>query len=514
MLNIQFREYQQKIINSIIEKGNTLVVLPTGLGKTLIAFGLFDFFWDKKQGKFIFLAPTKPLTIQHFKSFLKISDKGAEAAIITGEQQKTKRRELYSKKIIFATPQTIKNDLSSFLNPDDVSVIVFDEAHRAVGGYAYVEIAKKCKKALILGLTASPGGKKERIEEVLLNLNIKNVEIRGPKDADVEKYVMDKKIIWLHTELPQTHTKIKKIINKLIEEYLGIFKKHKIQVPLKRKGDLLKLRQSLLKINHPIKFKLLMNYTCLVHLNHMEELLETQGITSLLNYISKLRERAKKTASAKRLLAQPEMAEIIKEASLSKEDHPKTTLLLDLLEKLKNKKILIFVQYRDQIDYLLSILKNKGYGAEKFVGKRMGFTKKQQEQIIEDFRHDRFNILICSSIGEEGIDIPSADVVIFYEPIPSEIRAIQRRGRVGRLKEGYIYILITRKTRDEAFYWSAIKKEKKMVSILKNYAFGKQIKKQEEKIEDEKKEKEEKTEIERESKGKHQAQRSLMDFLT
>lgn len=469
MLKIPLREYQKTIIKSIINNSNTLVVLPTGLGKTLIAFGVFDFFFDKKQGKFLFLAPTKPLSLQHLNSFIKTTDKGNEAVLITGELPKTKRKELYAKKIIFATPQTIKNDLSSFLKPEEVSIIVFDEAHRAVGEYAYTKIAKKCKNALLIGLTASPGGEKERINEVIMNLSIKNVEIREERDADVKEYVMDKKIIWLQTELSQTQMKIKKLIEKMMDDYLALFKKHNIPVPLKKKGELLLLRQELIKINHPIKFKLFLNYTCIIHLNHMAELLETQGITALLNYISKLKEKAEKSKSARILLRRPETAKIIQEASVAKEDHPKTTLLLELLEKLKNKKILLFAQYRDQINYLLSILKSKGYAAEKFVGKREGFTKKQQEQIIEDFRNDKFNILVCSSIGEEGIDIPSADVVIFYEPIPSEIRAIQRRGRVGRLKEGQIYILLTKKTRDEAFYWSAVRKEKKMLSLLKNF---------------------------------------------
>ena len=511
MLNVQLREYQKKIINSIIRNTNTLVVLPTGLGKTLIAFGVFDFFWDKLNGKFLFLSPTKPLSAQHYNSFLKISDKGEEASLITGEQPKTKRKELYSKKAIFATPQTIKNDLSSILKPEDVSIIVFDEAHRAVGEYAYVGIAKTCKNALFIGLTASPGGDRERIEEVLSNLNIKNIEIREPTDADVEKYIMDKRIIWLKTDLTPTQIKIKKLIEKMISGYLELFKKHNIPIPLKRKGDLLTLRQKFLKMNHPIKFKFLTNYMCLIHLNHMEELLETQGISALLKYTSKLKEKAEKTKSARTLLRKPEMAELLTEALSAQEDHPKATLLLELLEKLKNKKILIFVQYRDQIDYLLTLLKNKGYAAEKFIGKRRGFTKKQQEEAIENFRQGKFNILICSSIGEEGIDIPSADVVIFYEPIPSEIRAIQRRGRVGRLKEGQIYILITKKTRDEAFYWSSMKKEKKMVSILKSFNLKPRLKAQT--VLAGKPEEKQKSET-RKNNEKKEGQRSMIDFLT
>ena len=75
-------------------------------------------------------------------------------------------------------------------------------------------------------------------------------------------------------------------------------------------------------------------------------------------------------------------------------------------------------------------------------------------------------MLVASSIGEEGLDIPAVDSVVFYEPIPSEIRSIQRRGRAGRFKEGEIIILVTRGTRDEYYHWSSFNREKRMKHII------------------------------------------------
>ena len=46
--------------------------------------------------------------------------------------------------------------------------------------------------------------------------------------------------------------------------------------------------------------------------------------------------------------------------------------------------------------------------------------------------------LVATSIAEEGLDIPEVDLVVFYEPIPSEIRYIQRRGRTGRKTAGNV----------------------------------------------------------------------------
>ena len=74
--------------------------------------------------------------------------------------------------------------------------------------------------------------------------------------------------------------------------------------------------------------------------------------------------------------------------------------------------------------------------------------------------------MAATSIGEEGLDIPSVDTVVFFEPIPSEIRSIQRRGRAGRLRAGKVVVLITEGTRDEGHLHSSRKKEENMKKIV------------------------------------------------
>ena len=75
---------------------------------------------------------------------------------------------------------------------------------------------------------------------------------------------------------------------------------------------------------------------------------------------------------------------------------------------------------------------------------------------------------MATSVGEEGLDIPSTDVVIFYEPVPSAIRLIQRRGRTGRDSSGIVYMFMTEDTRDEAAHWSSRSKEREMYRMLEN----------------------------------------------
>ena len=143
---LEARAYQINIINSIIENGNTLVVLPTGLGKTLIA--VFSIACALENGKkAIIMAPTKPLSEQHYKSLtslLNIDQK--DILLLTGKLNSKKRSLLESDaKVITATPQTIANDLrSGNFKLEDFGVVVFDECHRAVGKYAYTYIADEC----------------------------------------------------------------------------------------------------------------------------------------------------------------------------------------------------------------------------------------------------------------------------------------------------------------------------------------------------------------------------------
>ena len=185
----KLRPYQSAIVDSIKQYGSTLVVLPTGLGKTVIAFSIIHEFLTEERGLILFLAPTKPLVEQHFSSFKRHFPKKSDSAIlITGEIKKDKRKLLYaSAKLIFATPQTISNDIENkVFNPKDVALVIFDEAHRAIGSYAYVLIAKALPDdCLRIGLTASPGGERKRIKEVMENLGIANVELRTNKSSDV-----------------------------------------------------------------------------------------------------------------------------------------------------------------------------------------------------------------------------------------------------------------------------------------------------------------------------------------
>jgi ERCC4-related helicase len=62
--SVEHRDYQANIAAAAM-KESTLVVLPTGMGKTIVALMVIGDTFLKGKGKVLFLAPTKPLVEQH-----------------------------------------------------------------------------------------------------------------------------------------------------------------------------------------------------------------------------------------------------------------------------------------------------------------------------------------------------------------------------------------------------------------------------------------------------------------
>jgi len=212
-----------------------------------------------------------------------------------------------------------------------------------------------------------------------------------------------------------------------------------------------------------------------VKIEYAIELLETQDLYSLIDYLNKISKSKKRTDTM--IVKDPRFSEIMSSLEILKErkvKHPKMIKLKEVvLELVKNNpriRIIVFANYRNTVDKINKMLRENSLNSEIFIGQAnkegKGLKQEQQIELLRRFGSDEFNVLVSTSIGEEGLDVPAVDYVIFYEPVPSEIRTIQRRGRVGRQVAGKIIFLITKDTRDEAYYWTAFHKERKMKGIL------------------------------------------------
>lgn len=210
-----------------------------------------------------------------------------------------------------------------------------------------------------------------------------------------------------------------------------------------------------------------------IKLTHALELLETQGLKSFSKFMDKLQNETSKASISINKEPQTKKArgllERLKENSL---DHPKLDKLVEIIKTELNSniktKIIIFANFRDTVKNIVNEIKKIPEASPiELIGQKEGVTQKQQLETIEEFSNGKYNIICTTSIGEEGLDIPGGlTIAIFFDQAPSGIRRIQRSGRVGRLNAGKIIHLITKNTRDQAFYWKSLRDEKKMKNII------------------------------------------------
>lgn len=489
---VEQRLYQLSLAGKALER-SSLVVLPTGLGKTIIALFVIASRLQRYGGKALILSPTKPLVEQHAIFLKKVMTLPEEEILaFTGSIPPAEREKLWAQgKLIVSTPQVIENDLlTKRISLENVSHITFDEAHRAVGNYAYTFIAEKyfesAKNPHVLGITASPGSSDEKISEVCQNLHVENVSVKTEKDRDVRPYVQEKEIEWLQVQLPSEMAEIRGYLEKIFDDRLGIIRGLGFSAGSGKhvsKKDLLllqkKLQGEIRMGGDPAVFTALSVLAEMVKVNHAVEMVETQGLETLRKYLEKLDADASSNSAskaAKRLMDDLFMRKTLHRVKECEIEHPKLELARKIVsEQLKGSpesRVIVFTNYRDTAELVTNALSEvPGVVPTRFVGqasrrKDKGLTQKQQVEILNKFRAGEYNVLVATSVAEEGLDIPSTDLVLFYEPIPSEIRSIQRKGRTGRQHKGRVIVLVTKGTRDEAYYWSSKNKEKRMLNSI------------------------------------------------
>jgi len=490
---MEAREYQQKIAETA-SSSNTLVVLPTGLGKTMIAIMVAAERLEKfPESKVVVLAPTKPLVLQHYSTFKKHLRPGSVAlAVLTGTVDPGEREVLWLKsRAIFATPQTVYNDVRhGRITLKEVSLAVFDEAHRSVKDYTYTKLAQAYREyadnPLILGLTASPGGSKEKVGEIKKSLFIERVEARTEESEDVRGYVEKTAIQALKVKVPEEYyevtLRLRELFNERVKKLLQggfirdarVSKKGLLEARATISGRLAAAQKSGGQKGYI--YGAIINQAQAVTILHAIEVVETQGAPTLARYLERLRERPDKGKAVASLLKDPRWLRVEEQAAgLEQVEHTKIGLMLSTVKeqfaKKSDSKVIVFTQYRDTIEDIVRALESKGVLAQRFVGQsdRSGSTGMDQEtqtRILDKFRKGDFGVLVSSSIGEEGLHVPDVDLVIFYEAVPSEIRYIQRRGRTGRTREGRVVILLAEGTVDESYYYSSLFKENRMKELV------------------------------------------------
>jgi len=499
---LEKRTYQFSIAMRCLD-GNTLVVIPTGLGKTAVALIVAASRLYSMGGKVLMLAPTKPLVEQHlryFQSHLNLPDAPEGSCVIfTGEAAPAVRTaEWDAATVILATPQVVKNDLiAGRYSLHDVSLLVVDEAHRAVGNYAYVFLVERymetAMQSLVLAMTASPGGNQEKVAGIVENLHIVHVETRSELDPDVRPYVHEKEVEIINVSLPDELKQCLTFLYELIDDRLSQLREMGLPAPdrknlsMKTLQELNALIQQRIAERDASGFVAASIHAECMKLRHAVGLAESQGCLVLKGYLQKLDAEGKAPGGSKasrRIAEDLRFGELLNRAEGWQEEcHPKLlalpSLVEQVLEEQPESRVIVFATYRDTVRTIVEMLAARGISAERFVGQatkdsEKGLSQKKQIAALKRFREGEFRVLVATSVGEEGLDIPSTDVVIFYEPVPSEIRSIQRKGRTGRHGTGRIIVMVTRGTSDEISRFTSVRKERAMAKQMSG--LGKRMK--------------------------------------
>ena len=471
---------------------HSLVCLPTGLGKTAVSLLVTADRLANVGGKALLLAPTKPLVSQHadfYREALEIPDD--EIVVFTGEVRPDDRAELWEDaRIIIATPQVVENDLvGNRVSLAPVTHCTFDECHRATGEYAYNYIAERyhedAENPLVTGMSASPGDDEEAILQVCENLGIHNVEVMTEADADVAEYTHETTVEWERLELPETVGEIRDLVQEVIKERLVKLKE--LGVTSSTQPDV--SEREIQKIQG--RLRQLMDsddsagYEGMSYLAEVRKLrtamtyIETQSVESFRRYMDRQREAARSSGASKadqRMISDPNVQMAVRKAEEYDDLHPKfrraRMLIAETLGINDGERVIVFTESRDTAETLSDFL-GEHFETERFVGQSDtegsdGMTQTEQQDTLERFRAGEFEVLVSTSVAEEGLDVPEVDLVLFYEPVPTAIRAIQRKGRTGRQTEGAVTVLLAEDTRDEAYFWKARQDQKRMKSELRS----------------------------------------------
>ncbi|SFR34056.1 fanconi anemia group M protein [Halogeometricum rufum] len=488
---IERRLYQIRLA-SAARDAHTLVCLPTGLGKTTVSLLVTAERLHEVGGKALFLAPTKPLVQQHadfYREALQIPDD--EIVVFTGDVRPDDRAALWDDaRIVIATPQVVENDLiGNRVSLRDVTHLTFDECHRGTGDYAYVYIAERyhadAEHPLVTGMSASPGGDEESILEVCENLGLVEVEVMTEEDADVDEYTYDTDVEWERIQLPDEILGIRDALNEVITDRLeklkslGVTNTTSPDVSQKQLNGMRAELQKLMNNDQSEGYKGMSTHAEVMKLRRAVELVETQSVESVRRYFERQRNAARSSGASKasqRLVAEPKVREAMRKAESFDGLHPKFSrtriLLAQTLGIEGGQRVIVFTESRDTAEALTEFL-SESFDVRRFVGQgdregSDGMTQTEQQETLDEFRNGEFEVLVSTSVAEEGLDVPEVDLVLFFEPVPTAIRSIQRKGRTGRQAEGRVVVLMAENTRDEAYFWISRRREKEMESELRD----------------------------------------------
>ncbi|XP_004476526.2 Fanconi anemia group M protein [Dasypus novemcinctus] len=502
--NCPVRDYQLHIARTALFC-NTLVCLPTGLGKTFIAaVVMYNFYRWYPSGKVVFMAPTKPLVAQQIEACYRVMGiPQSHMAEMTGSTQAFTRKEIWQRKrVLFLTPQVMVNDLSRGTCPAaEIKCLVIDEAHKALGNYAYCQVVRELVKYTnhfrILALSATPGSDIKAVQQVITNLLIGQIELRSEDSPDILPYSHERRVEKLVVPLGEELAAVQKAYIQILETFASSLIQRNVlmrrDIPNLTKYQIILARDQFRKNPSPnivgIQQGIIEGeFAICISLYHGYELLQHMGMRSLYFFLCGIMDGTKGMTRAKNELSRNEdfmklyhhlecmfahrrstSAAVISAIQKGDKDkqffysHPKLKKLEEVVvehfkswnaqntseKKCDETRVMIFSSFRDSVQEIAEMLFHHRpvIRVMTFVGhasgKSMkGFTQKEQLEVVKQFRDGGYNTLVSTCVGEEGLDIGEVDLIICFDAQKSPIRLVQRMGRTGRKRQGRIVVIL------------------------------------------------------------------------
>ena len=494
---IEARGYQIEATQACI-RCSTLLVMPTGFGKTAVQWNCIADALHSNVEKIIITAPTVGLVEQHRRMILeRIQIDESKVRTYTGSDRPAKRGQIWDDAtLLIATPQVIRNDVDSgLIQLKDVGLLIIDEAHHAKGNHATAQVAdryrQQASKPWLIAATASPGSTQKAIEQLWKRLDVKQISVQKREDYMLRPYAVDMNIATIRVMLDETTLGLLEPLEAHQFDEINTLRRQGFLAPTEHLTAGL-IEEAAQRASIAISRKDPRGYDAARRISDVRRmhmllgLLKTQGLRSARSYLDRADEQLREgERSTSRFLKKQVIHNFRKAVQNMDECHPKSGLVRQLVEehlvKNPNERILIFSEYRDTVDHIVEDL-NKIPNAvvDRFIGqskrgRREGMSQKQQLEQLERFRNGEMNVLVATSVGEEGLDVPSASMVLFYEPVPSAIRSIQRRGRTARERSGSVHVLVADDSRDVYVLQASKNREQRMHNVLARMRLNKPI---------------------------------------
>ncbi|KAF9328704.1 hypothetical protein BG006_008165 [Podila minutissima] len=556
-INYPKRDYQFNIIRHALFT-NTLVSLPTGLGKTFIAaVVMLNYFRWFPKSKIIFMAPTKPLVNQQIEACFNICGIPQDVtAEMTGTTQAEARRAQWrEKRLFFCTPHIVKNDISSGICPaEDIVCLVIDEAHKASGNYAFATVIRALHplntSVRVLALSATPGSELNKVQQLVQTLKVARIEARTEDSFDLNKYMFRREvkevIVPCGPEIAQIGQRFLKLIQPFVEKLkqTGIIKSDVSTESLSRHGLTMKL-QAFMQTNNPSYARRSMIYSQTKIVGGLVAAYDSLMVQGIKLFFSTMEppestgmsnaskptigsgapgsgswsgssgrggwgergvrggrgrgggrgnkrkaqgrgsdddegggeygdvEEDKPTASIQAVQHLPEFGRLMNDIRVKMRHsdfvtHPKVTRLEQVIvqhfvdHQEEAKDLMRAKRYAREGSLAFSQSNDSGGNGQGDLDEvpqtRVIVFANLREMVVEiarvlerhrplikvlsDFHKGDHNVLVATSIGEEGLDIGDVDLIVCYDVQSSPTRMIQRMGRTGRKRKGKIVLLM------------------------------------------------------------------------